>query len=97
MIKLSNYGIIISSKSTGEEIYNDIKSKLDSNESVTIDFGGIKSMATFCAKQIFGRLYIEMGGRSFFEKIKMVNADNDLKTIIEIGIQHSLANNEEAE
>ena len=89
-IDLSKYGPIISSKSVGNEIYLLIKETLNKNEKVTINLGNIKSMATFCAKQIFGKLYIELTSQIFFDRINFKGADNDLKTIIQIGIRHAL-------
>lgn len=89
-LNLSKYAPIISSKSVGEEIYNRIQQELKGGESITIELYDIKSMATFCAKQIFGRLYVNLGSQRFFEKIILKGADDDLKTIIQIGIQHAL-------
>jgi hypothetical protein len=89
-IDLKKYGPIISSKTIGEEIYDQIKKELEMNIKVVIELGSIRSMATFCAKQIFGKLYLELGSKGFFEKIELKGADNDLKTIIQIGIQHAL-------
>lgn len=90
IISLDKYGPVVSSKSIGDEIYNLIKEELVNHASVSVELGGVKSMATFCAKQIFGKLYLEMGSESFFERIALKNADKDLKTIIQIGIQHAL-------
>lgn len=89
-ITLSNYGPIISDKSLGENIYTDVKAALKKNNDVIVDFSNIKSMATFNAKQIFGRLYLELGSTSFFEKIDLRNASPDLKLIIRMGIQNAL-------
>jgi hypothetical protein len=49
-------------------------------------------MATFCAKQVFGNLYLELGPSDFFEKIRISNANDDIRTIIKIGIQHAVSN-----
>jgi hypothetical protein len=89
-ISLNKYGPIISSKSIGKEIYELIDSKLSSMEIVKIELTDIKSMATFCAKQIFGRLYLKLGSEKFFERIQITGADDDIKTIIMIGIQNAL-------
>jgi hypothetical protein len=89
-INLNKYGPIISSKSIGKEIYDLIKESLKKNKNIIIKVDNIKSMATFCAKQIFGRLYVELGSENFFDKININGADDDLKTIIQIGIQHAL-------
>ncbi len=89
-IDLSSYGPVISSKTIGEEVYGLIKKDLGKEEKVTINVSNIKSMATFCAKQIFGRLYVELGSAGFFERISIIGADKDLKTIIQMGIQSAL-------
>lgn len=90
IIDLNKFGPIVSSKSVGQEIFDLINKELSENENVTIILNEIKSMATFCAKQIFGRLYVNLGSKSFFERITIKGADNDLRTIIQIGIQHAL-------
>lgn len=89
-INLTPFGPIISSKTVGEEIYELIKMSLAKDINIVVHLEGIKSMATFCAKQIFGKLYIELGSQQFFDRITLKGADNDLKTIIQIGIQHAL-------
>lgn len=95
-LDLTEYGPIISSQSIGAEIYLLIKKNLAENGKVEINVTNIKSMATFCAKQIFGRLYIELGSQIFFENIGIKGADDDLKTIIQIGIQHALEENDKS-
>lgn len=92
-LDLTEYGPIISSQSIGTDIYLLIKKNLTDNGKIEINVSNIKSMATFCAKQIFGRLYIELGSKAFFENIEIKGADDDLKTIIQIGIQHALEEN----
>jgi hypothetical protein len=47
-------------------------------------------MATFNAKQIFGKLYLELGANEFFEKLEIKNASDDLKLIIRLGIQSAI-------
>ena len=93
-INLSQYGPIISSKTIGAEIYNLIKVELLTENQVIVNLEKVKSMATFCAKQIFGQLYIELGSEQFFDRIAFKGADDDLKTIIKIGIQHALEDKE---
>jgi len=89
-ISLVNYGFIISDKETGDRIYNDVKKILDQDNECIVDFSQIKSMATFNAKQIFGKLYLELGSESFFKRVLLKNASEDLKLIIRLGIQSAL-------
>lgn len=89
-LSLNKYSPIISDKSIGQEIYDSIDNYLKKGESVEIDLGSIKSMATFCAKQIFGKLYLSLGSQTFFERVVIKNASEDVKTIIRIGIQNAI-------
>lgn len=89
---LKIYGPLISDKKVGEEILKQIEILLEKNDKITIDFKSITSMATFCAKQIFGKLYLSLGPESFFERIKFINTNDDLKIIIKMGIQNALDN-----
>lgn len=89
-VNLNKYGPIISDKILGDEIYNLLQASVVKYDCTSVDLSAIKSMATFNAKQIFGRLYIELGSSKFFEKLRFVNASEDLKIIIQIGIQNAL-------
>lgn len=93
-ILVKKYGLIISDQESGEKIYDKIRQNIDANEICIMNFEEVKSMATFNAKQIFGRLYIELGSESFFEKIEIKNASEDLRLIIRLGIQSALEDNE---
>jgi hypothetical protein len=89
-VSLTKYGPIISDKAVGDQISSEIESQLAADPVVQIDLEGIKSMATFCAKQVFGRLYLALGSESFYDKIKIINATEDLKLLIRMGIQNAL-------
>lgn len=89
-IELKKYGLIISDKASGKNIYENIKTHIKSHNKCVVDFQDVKSMATFNAKQIFGKLYLELGSNEFFEKIEIKNASEDLKLIIRLGIQSAL-------
>lgn len=93
-VELSKYGPIISDKEIGSEIHHMIVDSLKNNDVLEVDFSTIISMATYCAKQVFGRLYIDLGSEIFFEKIKFQNVNDDLKIIIKMGIQSALEEEE---
>lgn len=90
VITLEKYSPIISAKEDGDAIFNLINEALLVDSKIELDLGPIKSMATFCAKQIFGRLYLKLGSQNFFNAIVIKNATDDLKTIIRIGIQNAI-------
>lgn len=89
-IELKKYGVIISDQNSGKVIFDKIKETLELQDKCIVDFKDVKSMATYNAKQIFGKLYIELGSNVFFEKIEIKNASEDLKLIIRLGIQSAL-------
>jgi len=91
-INLNRYGPIISSQEIGEEIYKLITSKLDENQTIEVDLKSIKTMATFCAKQIFGQLYLSLTPEIFFDRVKLINVNEDLKMIIRLGILNAIQN-----
>ncbi|MGO4921462.1 STAS-like domain-containing protein [Maribacter spongiicola] len=92
-ISLDDFGPIISTKESGNKILNLITDNLKSDAKISVDLGKIRSMATFCAKQIFGKLYVSLGAEKFFENVEIVNASDDLKSIIKIGIQSAIQEN----
>ncbi len=89
-IEFKKYGPIISDKKIGEELYKLIDDTLKNQDKVVIDLAEIISMATFCAKQIFGKLYISLTPELFFERIEFINVSDDIKLIIKIGIQNAI-------
>ncbi|WBX78304.1 STAS-like domain-containing protein [Tenacibaculum ovolyticum] len=89
-INLDDFGPIISTKESGDKILKLVTENLKNNNKVSVDLKKIRSMATFCAKQIFGKLYVTLGAEKFFEDIEIINASDDLKSIIKIGIQSAI-------
>lgn len=87
MIQVKDFATIISSEEKGLQIFNAIESQLLGNEGqVVVDMSGVVSMATFCSKQIFGKLYKEMGSEDFYSRVLISNASEDIKTSIRLGI-----------
>lgn len=89
-IDLQRYAPIISSKEAGEEIYRQIKECGPKEHEIAIDMREIKSMATYCAQQIFGTLYLELGSELFFKHIIIHNASEDVQLIIKLGIRYAV-------
>lgn len=91
-MKISNFGQIISNDVVSEVILREIKSAIKDNESVVIDFNGVYAMATYCAKQIFGALYVELGDLEFRRLINFSNeTSDDIKAVISEGIMDAVA------
>lgn len=91
-INLDSFAPIISSKESGEKIYNLIKEANPLENEITINMENIRSMATFCAKQIFGRLYVELSPNIFGNNIIIKGASENVRLIIQLGIRFALEN-----
>ena len=89
-IVLDEFAPIISSKESGTAIYELIKEANPYENEITIDMQNIKSMATYCAKQIFGKLYVELTPKIFNTNIIIKNASDNVKLIIRLGIRFAV-------
>ena len=89
-INLNKYAPLITSRELGGEIYNLIRQGLDKSGEVEVSMTHIVSMTTFCAKQIFGRLYVELGRDEYRRRIRLVNLSDDVNFIIRIGITNAV-------
>ncbi len=89
-ISLNKYAPLITRRELGGEIYTLIRRGLDRNDEVEVSMTHIVSMTTFCAKQIFGRLYVELGREEYRRRIHLVNLSDDVNFIIRIGITNAV-------
>lgn len=89
-ISLQNYAPIISNRRVGEEIYQLIMGRNPKDNEIEIDLDKIKSMATYCARQIFGQLYLDLGPERFSQNIIIRNATEDVQLIIKLGIKYAI-------
>lgn len=90
-LQMSKFKSIVIRKVDGENVYSEIKSHLANDELVIIDFSEIETMTTYFAKQVFGRLYVEIGSDNFSKKIKFVRMSSDVELVIKIGIAGAIS------
>lgn len=89
LVILSQFSNNITTRAISEQIYRTIATALQ-NSDVTVDFANISTITTFCAKSIFGRLYVELGEQQFFTQMHIINTNDDQKIIIQEGISDFL-------
>lgn len=89
-INLNKYAPLITRRELGGEIYSLIRHGLDKSDEVEVSMTNIVSMTTFCAKQIFGRLYVELGREEYRRRLRLVNLSDDVNFIIRIGITNAV-------
>ena len=89
-INLDGYAPLITRRELGDEIYSLIRQGLEEDGDVEVLMTNIVSMTTFCAKQIFGRLYVELGREEYRQRVHLVNPSDDVNFIIRIGITNAV-------
>lgn len=89
-IRIKEIATAIADKEVGEAIFAKINNTLNTVDEVVLDFDQVAVMTTFCGKQIFGRLYLNLGAEEFFRRLTLKNVRNDIKIIIEQGILNAL-------
>jgi len=87
---LNKYAPLITRRELGDEIYSLIKEELNVSDEVEILMTDVVSMTTFCAKQIFGRLYVELGREEYRRRVHLINSSDDVNFIIRIGITNAV-------
>lgn len=94
-VKYINKGLpAIVSGETASKIAKKVKS-IDSSVfnkkgTIEIDMTDISYMSTQCAKDSFGKAYVDMGPQRFSQKIKFVNLDEAVEHTIRKGILEAL-------
>lgn len=96
-IELSKYGPVISSDEKADEILSSVRQLLSGTEEIVIDFSTIRIISTKCAKRILGTLYGELGPESFFSRIIITNASENVRPSLNDGIENYLAEHPDIE
>lgn len=87
-LQMNQFRSAVTRKSDGDNVYQEIKTHLDGGDTIIVDFSGIDTMTTYFAKQVFGRLYTELGAERFTEKVKFDKSrmTDDVELVLKIGI-----------
>ena len=88
-VNLNKYGAVINTEQLGEQCYNDIMSANPNEKQVLVRMKEIVSMTTTRAKQIFGRIYKEIGEEKFTKNI-VLDVTDGVYIIIEMGLEEIL-------
>jgi hypothetical protein len=91
-IDLTKYAPVFSNEEIGKVVFSEIISTLNTGDDILIDMTGIKSMATCCAKQVFGELYKKLGAEDFYSRVTIKGASDNVKVIIRLGIKYVIEN-----
>lgn len=88
-VDLNKYGTVINTRQLGEQCYRDIMNANPSKNRVIVRMKNVVSMTTTRAKQIFGRIYREIGEELFTKNI-VLDVTDGVYIIIEMGLEEML-------
>jgi len=74
------------SRSGGRQIRQTIENLMKETGTIAIDFAGVGIMSSSFADEVFGRLFVQMGPRSFMTRIEMRNVDPIIEGLIDRAI-----------
>ena len=74
------------SRKGGKKIRGMIESLLGPDRPVILDFDGVGVISSSFADEVFGRLFVDMGPRSFMTRIEMRNVDPTVEGLIDRAI-----------
>lgn len=89
-VDLNKYGAVINTARLGELCYNDIMRADPMHRQVLVRMKNIVSMTTTRAKQIFGRIYKELGEEKFSNNV-VLDVSDGVFIIIEMGLEELLS------
>jgi len=70
----------------GQRVRQQLENLLESSESVTVDFDGIEVISSSFADEVFGRLFVKLGPRTFTKRILLTNVNQDIDGLIDLAI-----------
>ena len=76
----------LGSRLGGQRIRSAIDNLLRMHQTVTVDFEGVGVISSSFADEVFGRLFVEMGPRSFMTRLPLINVDPTVEVLIDRAI-----------
>ena len=77
---------ILGLRETGNRLRKIIEAAIQNNESVLIDFDEVESVSSSFADELLAKIYVEICGEKFTNYIKVKNANEFIKSIINSSI-----------
>lgn len=94
VLKLSEKGSILGLRELAKELSSQVKTAIDDNTSIILDFANVESVSSSFADELVAKVLIEVGIENFFKCVKIRNANDFIKTIINSSINDRLQETE---
>lgn len=88
-VSIEKYGPVVNREQAGEEILEIISSALSDVDVLEIEVGTIRFITTFCAKQVFGKLYKELGPEEYYRRLILINPTDGFMSSINLALEKS--------
>ncbi len=90
-LDFNQFGSTIDRPEDGERCYMMLKEADPANNEVIVKMQSVVSMTTSCAKQIFGRICMEIGEAAFEEHV-ILDVSDGVYVIIQMGLDEMIEN-----
>lgn len=90
VIKLSDNGSILGLRELAKNLSSNIRNAIKKNNIITLDFLGVDSISSSFADELIAKVLVEVGPEKFLSCVKIKNANDFVKTIINAGIGERL-------
>ncbi len=92
-IILKKTGKILGLRETGKRLRENLESALNNNQTVIIDFDDVDSVSSSFADEFIAKTYINVGRKKFLENVKIKNANEFIKVIINSSLSERIRQN----
>lgn len=70
----------------GQRVRQELENLLKGSETITVDFSGVEVISSSFADEVFGRLFVSLGPRTFTKRVILTNANEDIDGLIDLAI-----------
>lgn len=89
-LQLKETGEILGLRETGTRLRNLIEQALRNNEQILLDFDSVSSVSSSFADELIAKLFVSIGSEEFAKNVKLKNANEFVKTVINMSIKDRL-------
>jgi len=90
ILKLSESGSILGLRELAKNISPRIKDAISSKINIVLDFDNVESVSSSFADELIAKIFVEVGAENFLKSVKIKNANDFIKTIINSSINERL-------
>ena len=90
VLKLSNTGTILGLRELANNLSSHLRVALSNEKTLVLDFEKVETISSSFADELIAKLFVEFGAEKFIKYIKIKNANDFIKTMINSSISERL-------